>query len=91
MANINTTATMKKTSAMLSGKCRKTQENMKKMMADAGCVGGEMVKASLPLAPGNRDDVVFVGLNGVNFYFMRGKVCEMPVAVMEILKSCGEM
>ena len=91
MANINTTATMKKTSAMLSGKCRKTQDNMKKMRADAGCAGGDMVKVSLPLAPGNRDDVVFVGLNGVSFYFMRGKVCEMPVAVMEILKSCGEM
>ena len=36
MANINTTATMKKTSAMLSGKCKKTQENLKKLMADAG-------------------------------------------------------
>ena len=40
MANINTTATMKKTSAMLSGKCKKTQENLKKLMADAGFFGG---------------------------------------------------
>ena len=91
MANINTTATMKKTSAMLSGKCKKTQENLKKLMADAGCAGGEVVRVSLPLAPGSRDDVVFAGLNGVSFYFMRGKICEMPAAVMEILKSCGEM
>ena len=46
---------------------------------------------SLPLAPGSRDDVVFAGLNGVSFYFMRGTVCEMPAAVVEILKNCGEM
>ena len=57
MANINTTATMKKTSAMLSGKCKKTQENLKKLMADAGCADGEVVKVSLPLAPGSRDVV----------------------------------
>ena len=91
MANINTTATMKKTSAMLSGKCKKTQENLKKLMADAGCADGEVVKVSLPLAPRSRDDVVFAGLNGVSFYFMRGMVCEMPAAVVEILKNCGEM
>lgn len=91
MANINTTATMKKTSAMLFGKCKKTQENLKKLMADAGCADGEVVKVSLPLAPGSRDDVVFAGLNGVSFYFMCGTICEMPAAVLEILKNCGEM
>ena len=89
--NINTTATMKKTSTMLMGKCEKTQKNLRRMMAEAGCADGEVVKVSLPLAPGSRDDVVFAGLNGVSFYFMRGKISEMPVAVMEILKSCGEM
>ena len=52
---------------------------------------GEVVKVSLPLAPGSRDDVVFAGLNGVSFYFMRGTVCEMPATVLEILKNCGEM
>ena len=91
MANINTTATMKKTSVMLSGKCKKTQENLKKLMADAGCADGEVVKVSLLLAPGSRDDVVFAGLNGVSFYFQRGKTVEMPAAVAEILKNCGEM
>ena len=44
MANINTTATMKKTSAMLSSKCKKTQENLKKLMADAGCADGEVIE-----------------------------------------------
>ena len=62
-----------------------------RMMAEAGCADGEVVKVSLPLAPGSRDDVVFAGLNGVSFYFMRGTVCEMPTAVVEILKNCGEM
>ena len=51
----------------------------------------KVLKVSLPLAPGSRDDVVFAGLNGVSFYFMRGTVCEMPAAVVEILKNCGEM
>ena len=80
MTNINTTATMKKTSAMLMGKCEKTQKNLRRMMA-----------VTLPLTPGSRDDVVFAGLNGVSFYFLRGKECQMPAAVAEILKSCGEM
>ena len=48
MANINTTATMKKTSAMLSGKCKKTQENLKKLMADAGCADGEAAGTGQP-------------------------------------------
>ena len=91
MANINTTATMKKTSAMLMGKCEKTQKNLRRMMAEAGCAGGEVMKVTLPLTPGSRDDVVFAGLNGASFYFMRGTVCEMPAAVVEILKNCGEM
>ena len=91
MANINTTATMKKTSAMLMGKCERTQKNLRKMMADAGCTGGEVMKVTLPLMPGSRDDVVFAGLNGVGFYFLRGRECDMPAAVAEILKSCGEM
>ena len=45
----------------------------------------------LPLAPTSKDDVVFAGLNGVSFYFQRGKTVEMPAAVAEILKNCGEM
>ena len=103
MTNINTTATMKKTSAMLMGKCEKTQKNLRRMMVEAGCAGGEVMKVTLPLTPGSRDDVVFAGLNGVSFYFLRGKECQMPgagrrtvrldmpAAVAEILKSCGEM
>ena len=93
MANMgtNTTTTMKKTSVVLAGKCAKTQASLKKLMSDAGCADGEILKVNLPLAPGSRDDVVFAGLNGVSFYFMRGTICEMPAAVLEILKNCGEM
>ena len=60
MTNINTTATMKKTSAMLMGKCEKTQKNLRRMMAEAGCAGGEVMKVTLPLTPGSRDDVVLL-------------------------------
>ena len=93
MANMgtNTTTTMKKTSVVLAGKCAKTQASLKKLMSDAGCADGETIKVNLPLAPASKDDVVFAGLNGVSFYFQRGKTVEMPAAVAEILKSCGEM
>ena len=93
MANMgtNTTTTMKKTSVVLAGKCAKTQASLRKLMSDAGCADGETIKVNLPLAPASKDDVVFAGLNGVSFYFQRGKTVEMPAAVAEILKNCGEM
>ena len=93
MANIgtNTTTTMKKTSVVLAGKCAKTQASLRKLMSDAGCADGETITVNLPLAPTSKDDVVFAGLNGVSFYFQRGKTVEMPAAVAEILKNCGEM
>ena len=87
----NTTTTMKKTSVVLAGKCAKTQASLRKLMSDAGCADGETIKVNLPLAPASKDDVVFAGLNGVSFYFQRGKTVEMPAAVAEILKNCGEM
>lgn len=93
MANMgtNTTTTMKKTSVVLAGKCAKTQASLRKLMSDAGCADGETIKVNLPLAPASKDDVAFAGLNGVSFYFQRGKTVEMPAAVAEILKNCGEM
>ena len=91
MANLNTTATMKKTSVVLAGKCAKTQKNLRKLMSDSGCSNGDTVRVNLPLMPAEKDDVIFVGLNGVNFYFQRGTTVEMPTAIAEILKNCGEM
>ena len=92
MANINTTATMKKTSAMLSGKCKKTQEESEKANGRRGLRGrrgGEGERCRWHRAAGTT--WFLPGLNGVSFYFMRGTVCEMPTAVVEILKNCGEM
>ena len=34
-------------------------------------------------------DVAFVGINGVDFYFMRGQYHEVPKEVAEVLRNCG--
>lgn len=91
MEKMNTTASIKKTSSVLAGKCRRTQENMDKLMADAGCGQSAVVEAMLPLVPGSKDDVVFAGLNGVGFYFLRGERVKMPEPVTQILKNAGEL
>ncbi len=86
---INTTKTLEKTSTVLCGKCDATQKNMEKLMREAGCAGAKMEKVMIPQIPGCKDDVVFAGLNGVSFYFMRGKSVLMPEPVKEILKNAG--
>ena len=92
MDNVNTTKSMKKASTQLEGKIQKTRDNMDALLAQAGCKGAKKVKTRIPLSPVTpNDDVLYLGLNGVSFYFMRGTVCEMPAAVVEILKNCGEM
>lgn len=87
----NTTRSMERASAVLAGKCERTQKNMDRLMAEAGCAGGGTVTVTVPLIPGNRDDVIFVGLNGVSFYFPRGRAVTMPEPVAEILRNAGEM
>ena len=59
-----------------------------KLMKDAGCDGAKKVKTLIPNIPGSKDDVVMVGLNGVAFYFMRGKSVEIPEPVLEIMQNC---
>ncbi len=86
---INTTKTLEKTSTVLCGKCDATQKNMEKLMREAGCAGAKLEKVMIPQIPGCKDDVVFAGLNGVSFYFMRGKSVQMPEPVKEILKNAG--
>ena len=86
---INTTKTLEKTSTVLCGKCDATQKNMEKLMREAGCAGAKLEKVMIPQIPGCKDDVVFAGLNGVSFYFMRGKSVQMPEPVTEILKNAG--
>lgn len=84
----NTTKTVSKSSTALGGKCEDTIKNMAKLMKDAGCEGAKKVKTLVPNIPGSKDDVVMVGLNGVAFYFMRGKTAEIPEPVLEIMQNC---
>ena len=87
----NTSKTIERASSALLGKCRETEKNMDKLLAQAGCEGCAKEKVLLPVIPGCRDDVVFVGLNGVSFYFLRGKSVEMGAPVAEILRNTGNL
>ena len=87
----NTTKTIERASSALLGKCEATEMNMDKLLAQAGCAGCKKEKVTLPLIPGSKDDVVFVGLNGVSFYFLRGRSVEMAAPRMEILKNTGNL
>jgi len=87
----NTTKTIERTSSALAAKCEMTEKNMDKLLAQAGCAGCKKEKVMLPVIPGCRDDVVFVGLNGVSFYFLRGKSVEMAAPLAEILRNTGNL
>ena len=86
---MNTSKTLERTSTVLGEKCEETQKNMPALMAEAGCGEYDCVTTSIPMIPGSRDDVVFVGLNGVRFYFMRGRTLSMPEPLLEILRNTG--
>ena len=88
---INTKKTVERASTVLGKKCEATQKNLDKLMADAGIGGGRKVKMAIPVIPGSRDDVIFAGLNGVKFYFLRGAQAEVPEAVLSILRSTGTL
>ena len=85
----NTTKTIERASSALLGKCEATEKNMDKLLAQAGCAGCKKEKVVLPQIPGSKDDVVFVGLNGVSFYFLRGRQVSMPAPVAQVLRNCG--
>ena len=89
MINTNTTRSIRKTSTVLGEKCESTRKNMKKLMATAGAPEYKTVKTMIPRIPGSEDDVVFVGLNGVKFYFLRGESVDMPEPIAEILRNTG--
>lgn len=89
---INTTQSIKKASAILAPKCEETKKNMKalaKKLYGEGEV--KMEKVVLPNLHGVKDDVVFCGVNGVKFYFLRGQTVEMPAAVAEVLRMTGKI
>lgn len=86
---MNTTKTIERTSTVLGGRCEETAKNMKRLMAQAGAGEYKSVRTMIPQIPGNKDDVVFVGLNGVKFYFMRGRSQEIPEPLVQVLSNCA--
>ena len=88
---MNTTKTIEKASSALHARCEETQKNMDALLAKAGCAGAKMEKVILPLNPGSRDDVQFIGLNGVSFYFMKGQSVEMAEPLAKILRNTGNL
>ena len=87
----NTTKSIKKASTVLATKCEDTKKNMTALAKKAGIKTPEMVATLIPKIPGSNDDVLFVGLNGVNFYFLRGESVEIPKQLVEILKNTGNL
>lgn len=86
---MNTTKTIERTSTVLGGRCEETAKNMKRLMAQAGAGEYKSVRTMIPQIPGSKDDVVFVGLNGVKFYFMRGRSQEIPEPLVQVLNNCA--
>lgn len=86
---INTAASSKKASTVLYKKCEATQKNMKKLVAQLGIPDAKMEKRLIPMVPGTKDDVQFCGINGVDFYFMKGESVMMPEPVIKQLERCG--
>lgn len=91
MENLNTITTMKMASSALQDKLEATKTNIKKMMARAGVETYKTVKVNIPKIPGDGDDVQFVGLNGVNFHFMKGTTIDMPEPLYNLLHDCGKI
>ena len=87
----NTTQTIERTSSALAVKCEQTEKNMDKLLLQAGCAGCKKERVMLPLVPGSKDDVQYIGLNGVDFYFMRGRSVEMAQPLAEILRNTGNL
>ena len=54
--------------------------------------GGEKVKTRIPLSPVTpNDDVLYLGLNGVSFYFKRGETVELAEPLVELMENCKEL
>lgn len=90
--NTNTTKSMNKASTALGDKCAQTKANMSALAKRIyGKAAPKMEMITIPAYPGTNDDVVFAGLNGVRFYFLRGDTLEVPSAVAEVLRNAGEI
>ena len=87
----STTKTINKSSSVLADKIKKTETDMKKMMARAGCEEYKTTKMVVPKNRDENDDVVTIGLNGVLFHFQTGKSVNMPDPLVEILTNAGRL
>ena len=89
---INTTTSIKKASNVLGDKCDATIKEMPALLKKAGVADGyKTTKVLIPRATNSGDDVLFVGLNGVRFYFRKGTSVQMPEPLLEILQNSGEL
>lgn len=94
MALTNTSKSVNKLSEAMVESIEYTQKNMTKLLAKAGVKDAakvEKVKVYIPMIPGSKDDVEFVGLNGMPFYFKRGETVDMPKPIFDVLKNCGKI
>lgn len=94
MALTNTSKSVNKLSEAMAESIEYTQKNMNKLLAKAGVKDTakvEKVKVYIPMIPGSKDDVEFVGLNGMPFYFKRGETVDMPKPIFDVLKNCGKI
>ena len=87
----NTSKTISRASEALGERCEETQKDLRRLMERAGCKDAPCTKVLLPLIPGSSDDVQYVGLNGADFYFMRGRAVMIPAPLVEILKNTGNL
>lgn len=87
----NTTKTIERTSTALEKKIEATTKNLKNLAARAGCGKDPVVEVEIPVGPAPKDDVLYVGLNAVDFYFKRGAVAKMPLSVAEIAANTGNL
>ena len=86
---LNTTKSINRASTVLKDRCDKTEKDMKKLCAEAGFPEAKMVKTKIPNIPGLKDDVVFVGINGTKFYFLRGATVNVPEPVLTVMEQAG--
>ena len=92
--NTNTSKSVNKLSEAMAESIAYTQKNMTKLLAKAGVKDAakvEMIKTYIPMVPGSKDDVEFVGMNGMPFYFKRGESVELPKPLFDILHDCGKI
>ncbi len=92
--NTNTSSSIKRTSNALGFECEKTKKGITKLLTNAGVKDAakvKTVKCVIPMIPGSEDDVEFVGMNGIGFYFKRGEPIDLPEPLYEILHNAGRI